>query len=81
METLKKIHKTINTISEDPDINITKKDDLTFDVVITGELMPSFDKLGEIQNKIIETCDNKYTLKTVYGDGQDATLILKENNN
>lgn len=78
METLKKIHKTIENITEDPNINITKKDDLTFNIVITGELMPSFDKLGEIQNKIIETCDDEYTLKTVYGDGQDATLILKE---
>ena len=70
--------ETINNIAQDSQVNITKKDDLIFDVVINGELMDSFDKLGEIQNKIVESCNNEYHLKTVYGDGQDATLILKK---
>ena len=43
-----------------PEIDITKRDDLTFDIFIGGELMDSFDKLGKIQNKILESCNNEY---------------------
>lgn len=78
METLNKIHNVVNELNEDPRINISKKDDYNFKVVITGNLMSSFEKLGEVQNKILENCDNKYDLKTVYGDGQDATFILEK---
>ena len=79
MENLEKIHNTINTIAEDPRINISKIDDYTFNIVIDGELMDSFDKLGEIQSKLKESCSDEYTLKTIYGDGQDAKLILEKN--
>ena len=41
--------------------------------------MDSFEKLGEIQKKIEESCPEEYTLKTIYGDGQDAKLILEKN--
>lgn len=79
MENLEKIHNTINTIAEDPRIDITQIDEYTFNIVINGELMDSFDKLGEIQKKIDDSCSDEYTLKTIYGDGQDAKLILKKN--
>lgn len=79
MESLEKIHGAINTIAEDPRVNISKIDDYTFDIVINGELMDSFEKLGEIQKKIEESCSDEYTLKTVYGDGQDAQFILEKN--
>ena len=79
MENLEKIHNTINTIAEDPRIDITQIDEYTFNIVINGELMDSFDKLGEIQIKIDDSCSDEYTLKTIYGDGQDAKLILKKN--
>lgn len=79
MENLENIYDTINTIAEDPRIDISKVDDYTFDVVINGELMDSFEKLGEIQKKIEESCSDEYQLKTVYGDGQDARFILKKN--
>lgn len=79
METLNEIHNAINDIAKDPRINISKKDDYTFKIVINGNLMDSFEKLGEVQEKIIECCNDEYTLKTIYGDGQDATLILKKN--
>lgn len=78
MEHLEKIHNTINTIAEDSRINISKIDDYTFNVVIDGDLMDSFEKLGEIQNKVEECCSEEYSLKTIYGDGQDATLILEK---
>ena len=79
MENLEKIHNTINTIAEDPRIDITQIDEYTFNIVINGELMDSFDKLGEIQKKIDDSCSDEYTLKTIYGDGQYAkinTLLL-----
>ena len=79
METLNEIHTVINNINEDPRVNISKKDDYTFKVVILGNLMSSFEKLGEVQTKIIESCKGEYDLKTVYGNGQDATLILEKN--
>ena len=79
MDDLEKIHNTIDIIAEDPRVNVSKIDDYTFNVVIDGELMDSFDKLGEIQSKLEESCSDKYTLKTIYGDGQDAKLILKKN--
>ena len=79
METLEKIHETINTVANDPQINITKIDDFTFDVVIEGNIMNAFEKLGEIQKQVDESCCDEYTLKTVYGDGQDAKFILKKN--
>lgn len=79
MESLERVHDTINIISEDPRVNVSKIDDYTFNIVIDGELMDSFDKLGEIQKKIDESCSDDYTLKTVYGDGQDAKFILKKN--
>ena len=79
MESLERIHDTINSIAEDPRVNVSKIDDYTFDIVIDGELMDSFDKLGEIQKKIDESCSDEYTLKTIYGDGQDAKLILEKN--
>lgn len=41
--------------------------------------MDSFDKLGVIQKEIYESCSDEYTLKTIYGDGQDAKFILKKN--
>ena len=79
MDDLEKIHNTIDTIAEDPRVNVSKIDDYTFDIVIDGELMDSFGKLGEIQKKIDESCSDEYTLKTIYGDGQDAKLILEKN--
>ena len=79
MDDLEKIHNTIDIIAEDPRVNVSKIDDYTFNIVIDGELMDSFDKLGEIQKKIDESCSDDYTLKTVYGDGQDAKFILKKN--
>ena len=44
-----------------------------------GNLMASFEKLGDVQSKILKSCNNEYDLKTVYGDGQDATFILTKN--
>lgn len=79
MESLERIHNTINIIAEDPRVNVSKIDEYTFNIVIDGELMDSFDKLGEIQKKIDESCSDEYTLKTIYGDKQDAKLILKKN--
>lgn len=80
MENLQNIHNAIDIIAEDPRVNISKIDDYTFNVVIDGELMDSFNKLGEIQDKIIESCSDEYTLKTIYGEGQDAKLILVKEN-
>ena len=79
METLEKIHETINTAAKDPQVNITKIDDLTFNVVVGGSIMAAFEKLGEVQKQVDESCCNEYTLKTVCGDGQDAKFILKKN--
>jgi len=79
METLDKIHETINTAAKDPQVNITKIDDLTFNVVVGGPIMAAFEKLGEVQKQVDESCSDEYTLKTVYGDGQDARFILKKN--
>ena len=31
---------------------------------------------GEVEKKIQESCNGEYDLRTVCGDGQDATLIL-----
>ena len=80
MENLEKIHETINTIAEDPRVTISKIDDYTFDIVIDGELMDSFDKLGDIQKEIDESYSDEYTLKTIYGEGQDAKFILVKEN-
>ena len=41
--------------------------------------MPAFEKLGEVQKQIDDSCSDEYHLKTVYGDGQDARFILKKN--
>lgn len=79
METLEKIHETINTAAKDPQVNITKINDFTFDVVVGGAMMAAFEKLGEVQKQVDESCCDEYTLKTVYGDGQDARFILKKN--
>ena len=79
MDNLEKIHNTIDIIAEDPRVNVSKIDDYTFNIVIDGELMDSFDKLGEIQSKLEESCSDEYSLKTIYGDGQDAKLILEKN--
>ena len=79
MATLENIHKTINALAQDPQLNITKIDDYTFDIVIEGDLMPAFDKLGDVQKQIDDICSDEYALKTVYGDGQDARFILKKN--
>ena len=79
METLDKIHEAINTAAKDPQVNITKIDDLTFNVVVGGPIMAAFEKLGEVQKQIDESCCDEYTLKTVYGEGQDARFILKKN--
>ena len=79
MENLQNIHNAIDIIAEDPRVNVSKIDDYTFNIVIDGELMDSFDKLGEIQSKLEESCSDEYSLKTIYGDGQDAKLILEKN--
>lgn len=79
MNTLKKINETMNEISEDPQINITKKDEYTFDIIIHGKLSDSFFKLGDIQKEIDELCSDEYTLKTIYGERQNATFILEKN--
>lgn len=78
MDSLEKIHETINTAAKDPQVNITKIDDYTFNVVVGGPLMTAFEKLGDVQKQIDESCSDEYTLKTVYGDGQDAKFILKK---
>lgn len=80
METLNEIYKTINEVSKDPRVTISKKDDYTFNIEIVGNTMSSFLKLGEIEEKIKECCNDEYTLKTICGDGQNATFILKKNN-
>lgn len=79
MKTLEKIHETINNVSNDPQVHITKIDDFTFKVVVGGSIMAAFEKLGDIQKQIGESCCDEYALKTVYGDGQDAKFILKKN--
>lgn len=79
MTTLEKIHETINTVAQDSQVNITKIDDYTFDIVVKGNLMPAFEKLGDVQKQIDESCSDEYSLKTVYGDRQDARFILKKN--
>lgn len=79
METLEKIHETINIAAKDPQVNITKIDDLTFNVVVGGSIMAAFEKLGEVQKQVDESCSDEYTLKTIYGDGKDAKFILKKN--
>lgn len=79
MKTLEKIHETIDVVAKDPQVHINKIDDFTFDIVISGNIMPAFEKLGEIQKKIDESCSDDYTLKTIFGDGQDAKFILKKN--
>lgn len=79
METLEKIHETMNRIAEEPQVHITKKDDYTFGILIRGKLMDSFWKLGDIQKEIDELCSDEYTLKTIYGERQDATFILEKN--
>ena len=79
MKTIEKINKTINRISKDPQVNITKKDEYTFDIIIHGKLSDSFFKLGDIQKEIDEICSNEYTLKTIYGERQNATFILEKN--
>lgn len=79
MKTIETVHNTINNIAKDSRVNISKIDDYTFNITITGELMDSFEKLGEIQKKIEESCSDEFTLKTIYGEGQDAKLILEKN--
>lgn len=44
-----------------------------------GKLSESFFKLGDIQKEINELCSDEYTLKTIFGEGQDATFILEKN--
>lgn len=80
MKTIEKIHETINTIAKDPQVHITKIDDFTFNIVVAGNLMTAFEKLGDVQKQIDESCTDGYTLKTVYGDGQDAKFIIKKEN-
>lgn len=79
MKTLEKIHDTINNFSEDPQVHITKKNDYTFDIIIHGKLSDSFFKLGDIQKEIDELCSDEYSLKTIFGEGQNATFILEKN--
>ena len=79
MTTLEKIHETINTAAKDPQVNITKIDDYNFNIVVGGSLMTAFEKLGAVQKQIDNSCSDEYTLKTVFGDGQDARFILKKN--
>lgn len=79
MKSIEAVHDAINNIAEDSRVNISKIDDYTFNITIAGELMDSFEKLGKIQKKIEESCSDEFTLKTIYGEGQDAKLILKKN--
>ena len=79
MTTWEKIHETINTAAKDPQVHITKIDDLTFNVVVAGNLMTAFEKLGDVQKMVDESCADDYSLKTIYGDGQDAKFILRKN--
>ena len=79
MKTIEKIHETMDKITKDPQVNITKKDEYTFDIIINGKLSESFFKLGDIQKEIDELCSDEYTLKTIYGERQNATFILEKN--
>lgn len=71
---IRKIHETINALAQDPQLNITKIDDYTFDIIIEGDLMPAFDNLGDIQ-KLDDICSDEYALKTVYGMGKTQDLF------
>ena len=79
MERLEKIHETIKAAAKDPQVNITKIDDFTFEVVVGGPMMAAFEKLGNVQKQVDESCCGEYTLKTIYGDGQDAKFKLMKN--
>ena len=79
MKTLEKIHEIMGRISKDSQVNIIKKDKYTFDIIINGKLSESFFKLGDIQKEIDELCSDEYTLKTIYGERQNATFILEKN--
>lgn len=50
-----------------------------FNVVVGSPLMTAFEKLGDVQKQVDESYSDEYSLKTVYGDGQDAKFILKRN--
>ena len=80
MKTLEIIHETMDKIAKDPQVDIIKQNDNTFDIIIRGKLSESFFKLGDIQKEIDELCSDEYTLKTIYGEKQNATLILEKRN-
>lgn len=51
MESLEKIHDTINRLAEDPRVTISKIDDYNFNIVIEGELMDSLINLVKFKRK------------------------------
>ena len=78
MEKYLKLYNLMNRIAQYQGINISQKDSLEFEIRVGGPLMESFERLGDIQEEIKKEIGNEFSLKTVYGDGQDALLIFTE---
>ena len=75
---MKKLYDTLNRVASYPDVSMTKLDNMKFRIVMSGELMKSFMRFGEIQEEIKKELNQDFEMYTYFGDGQDAILEFKE---
>ena len=74
---MKKLYDTLNKVASYPDVSMTQIDNMKFRIVMSGELMKSFMRFGEIQKEIKDNLNPNFEMITCFGDGQDATIEFK----
>lgn len=75
---MKKLYNTLYRIASYPDVSMTQMDNMKFKIVMSGELMKSFMRFGEIQDEIKKDLSPNLEMFTYFGDGQDAIIEFKE---
>lgn len=78
MDKYSKLTQLMTKIGNYPLVHITQKNNLEFKIEIGGGFMEGFMRLGKIQEEIKNTIGEDYELKTIYGEGQDATFKFTE---
>lgn len=78
MEKIVQLYQVLSRIGGYPSIHITQKKSNEFKIEISGNLMESYIRLGEIQEEITNEVGDYFELHTIYGDGQDAIFRFIE---
>lgn len=72
------LYNTLSRVASYPDVSMTQLGSMKFKIEMSGELMKSFMRFGEIQEEINNELSPDLEMVTQLGDGQDAIIEFRK---